>query len=99
MRHWFGAWPPPTTCWSPSKRGPCWAVPARHVFEALTAHGSLVPMVQLGLPDRFIDHGEAAQQLGACGLDSDGIAASIRRAAKAHLGQAPLSATPRQRSA
>jgi 1-deoxy-D-xylulose-5-phosphate synthase len=33
----------------------------------------------LGLPDRFIDHGDPAKLLASVGLDAAGIAASIRR--------------------
>jgi len=47
------------------------------VAEALAAAGIVKPLLQLGLPDRFIDHGEVAHLLAACGLDGDGIAASI----------------------
>jgi 1-deoxy-D-xylulose-5-phosphate synthase len=32
----------------------------------------------LGLPDKFIDHGDPALLLKSVGLDADGIAASIR---------------------
>jgi 1-deoxy-D-xylulose-5-phosphate synthase len=32
----------------------------------------------LGLPDRFIDHGDPAKLLASCGLDAAGIAKSIR---------------------
>ena len=49
------------------------------VAEALAAAGIVKPMLQLGLPDRFIDHGDAAQLLATCGLDAAGIAASIRQ--------------------
>jgi 1-deoxy-D-xylulose-5-phosphate synthase len=49
------------------------------VAEALAAAGIVKPILQLGLPDRFIDHGDAAQLLAACGLDAAGIAASIRQ--------------------
>ena len=34
----------------------------------------------LGLPDRFIDHGDAAKLLSSVGLDADGIEKSIRKA-------------------
>jgi 1-deoxy-D-xylulose-5-phosphate synthase len=34
----------------------------------------------LGLPDRFIDHGDQAKLLASVGLDPDGILASIRAA-------------------
>jgi len=46
--------------------------------EALAEMGLLMPLLQLGLPDRFIDHGDPARLLEACGLDAKGIAASIR---------------------
>ncbi|MCW5297107.1 1-deoxy-D-xylulose-5-phosphate synthase [Herbaspirillum lusitanum] len=47
------------------------------VAEALAEAGIVKPILHLGLPDRFIDHGDAGQLLAKCGLDSDGIAASI----------------------
>ena len=46
--------------------------------EALLASGVMRPVLQLGLPDRFIDHGDPAKLLAACGLDAAGIARSIR---------------------
>ncbi len=49
------------------------------VAEALAAAGCLKPLLNLGLPDRFIDHGDANQLLAQCGLNAEGIAASIRR--------------------
>jgi 1-deoxy-D-xylulose-5-phosphate synthase len=49
------------------------------VAEALAAAGINKPLLNLGLPDKFIDHGDAAQLLAACGLDAKGIAASIRQ--------------------
>jgi 1-deoxy-D-xylulose-5-phosphate synthase len=52
------------------------------VAETLAAAGIVIPLLQLGLPDRFIDHGDPAQLLADCGLDAKGIAASIL----AHLG-------------
>jgi len=47
------------------------------VGEALAAEGIVVPLLQLGLPDRFVDHGDPAQLLADCGLDVRGIVASI----------------------
>jgi 1-deoxy-D-xylulose-5-phosphate synthase len=38
----------------------------------------LVPMLHLGLPDRFIDHGDHGKLLSLEGLDVAGITASIR---------------------
>jgi 1-deoxy-D-xylulose-5-phosphate synthase len=49
------------------------------VAEALAAAGLVKPILHLGLPDQFIDHGDAAQLLAMCGLDAKGIAASIRQ--------------------
>lgn len=47
------------------------------VSEALAAAGIVKPILHLGLPDRFIDHGDAGQLLASCGLDAAGIAASV----------------------
>mgnify|MGYP003575249540 CR=1 FL=1 len=49
------------------------------VAEALAAAGVVKPLLQLGLPDKFIDHGDAGQLLAMSGLDATGIAASIRQ--------------------
>ena len=48
------------------------------VTEALTAAGVVCPVLQLGLPDRFIDHGEQGALLASVGLDAAGIERSIR---------------------
>jgi 1-deoxy-D-xylulose-5-phosphate synthase len=48
------------------------------VLEALQRRGIKAAVLQLGLPDRFIDHGDPALQLKSCGLDKDGILAAIR---------------------
>ena len=40
-------------------------------------------VLRLGLPDRFIDHGDQAQLLASVGLDQAGILASIARATEA----------------
>ncbi|MBU6485248.1 MAG: 1-deoxy-D-xylulose-5-phosphate synthase [Betaproteobacteria bacterium] len=47
------------------------------VSEFLASEGVLVPMLHLGLPDSFIDHGDPAFLLAQVGLDAKGIAASI----------------------
>jgi 1-deoxy-D-xylulose-5-phosphate synthase len=49
------------------------------VAEALSAAGQLVLLLQIGLPDRFVDHGDPARLLKECGLDRDGLVAAIRR--------------------
>jgi 1-deoxy-D-xylulose-5-phosphate synthase len=43
------------------------------VAEALAAHGVTIPLVMLGIPDRFVEHASREQQLAECGLDADGI--------------------------
>ncbi|VVE29089.1 1-deoxy-D-xylulose-5-phosphate synthase [Pandoraea fibrosis] len=47
------------------------------VAESLLAGGVTRPVLQLGLPDRFIDHGDPAALLSGVGLDAAGIAKSI----------------------
>jgi len=47
------------------------------VMEALHAAGIVVPVLALGLPDTFIEHGDPARLLAMNGLDADGIATSI----------------------
>ncbi len=49
------------------------------VAEALAAAGIAKPLLNLGLPDKFIDHGDTALLLAACGLDAKGIVASVRQ--------------------
>ncbi|MCA7084369.1 1-deoxy-D-xylulose-5-phosphate synthase [Cupriavidus sp. DB3] len=48
------------------------------VLEALAAAGIEIPVLQLGLPDHFIDHGDPAFLLSQCGLDAGGIERSVR---------------------
>jgi 1-deoxy-D-xylulose-5-phosphate synthase len=48
------------------------------VLEALQRHGRTTAVLQLGLPDRFVDQGDPGIQLAACGLNGDGILKSIR---------------------
>ncbi len=48
------------------------------VAEALAEAGIAKPLLILGLPDRFIDHGDPALLLASVGLDAHGIALSIR---------------------
>ncbi|MEO7159024.1 MAG: 1-deoxy-D-xylulose-5-phosphate synthase [Polaromonas sp.] len=47
------------------------------VGEALQAAGVLKPLLQLGLKDEFIEHGDHAQLLALQGLDAAGIEASV----------------------
>jgi 1-deoxy-D-xylulose-5-phosphate synthase len=48
------------------------------VAECLQQHGVAVPLLQLGLPDAFLEQGEPTQMLAACGLDAAGIVAAVR---------------------
>jgi len=49
------------------------------VMEALHAAGVTLPVLQLGLADLFIEHGDPAKLLALQGLDAAGIEASIRQ--------------------
>src|ERR1700685_3983490 len=47
------------------------------VGELLSAEGVQMPLLQLGIPDRFIEHGSRDSCLVAAGLDAAGLAASV----------------------
>jgi 1-deoxy-D-xylulose-5-phosphate synthase len=49
------------------------------IGELLASEGLQVPLLQLGIPDRFIEHGSRDSCLAAAGLDAAGLAASIER--------------------
>ncbi len=49
------------------------------VSEALQAAGLLKPLLQLGLPDVFIEHGDPAKLLSLQGLDAAGIQAALEK--------------------
>ena len=48
------------------------------IERVLAERGITVPLLRLGLPDRFIDHGEQGQLLAELGLDKDGIVRAVR---------------------
>ncbi len=48
------------------------------VNELLHHHGCNIPMLNLGLPDDFVEQGTREQLLALCGLDRDGIVRSIQ---------------------
>ena len=50
------------------------------VARVLDELGSPVRFVRIGLPDRFIDHGDQARLLAEVGLDRDGIVGTVRAA-------------------
>jgi 1-deoxy-D-xylulose-5-phosphate synthase len=58
------------------------------VGEALQAAGVLKPLLQLGLPDVFIEHGDPAKLLALQGLDAAGIQAAIEKRYPALVTQA-----------
>ena len=47
------------------------------VLEALAEAGIDTPVLVMGLPDRFIEHGDAAVLMAMCGLDAAGIEKAI----------------------
>ena len=47
------------------------------VLECLAAAGLTIPVHVMGLPDRFVEHGDPAKLLSLCGLDAAGIEKSI----------------------
>ena len=59
------------------------------VLEALAAAGVSRPVLQLGLPDQFIEHGDPARLLALQGLDAAGIESSIRQRFDAERPSAP----------
>ena len=55
------------------------------VNEFLAEQGLTVPVMNLGLPDHFIDHGKRETLLAEQGLDADGIRAAIEHR-QTHIG-------------
>ncbi len=49
------------------------------VLEYLQQTGISAPILQLGLPDHFVDHGKHKDLLASCGLDKAGIEQAIKR--------------------
>jgi 1-deoxy-D-xylulose-5-phosphate synthase len=60
------------------------------VLEALSAAGVLRPVLQLGLRDEFIEHGDPAKLLAMQGLDAAGIEAAVRARFADELVQSPV---------
>jgi 1-deoxy-D-xylulose-5-phosphate synthase len=48
------------------------------VAESLTRQGISLPLLHLGLPDSFVEHGDPAGLLSQCGLDAPGILRAVR---------------------
>ena len=49
------------------------------VNEFLQLEGVVMPVLNLGLPDRYVDHGNRDEQLAWVGLDAEGVLAAIRK--------------------
>jgi 1-deoxy-D-xylulose-5-phosphate synthase len=49
------------------------------VLEALQRNGSTLPVLQLGVPDGFVEHGSREDNLAVAGLDAAGVRAAIER--------------------
>ncbi len=47
-------------------------------LEALSALGINKPLLQLGIPDEFVEHGDYKLLMAKCGLDVEGITKSIK---------------------
>lgn len=48
------------------------------VLECLCAKGLNIPVLQLGIPDRYVEHGDQKEQMAECGLDRAGIESAIK---------------------
>ncbi len=59
------------------------------VNECLAPHGLTVPVLNLGLPDRFLAHGSREDCLAAAGLDVAGLRHSIQQFYKIKLAKMP----------
>ena len=55
------------------------------VGECLAAAGISVPLLSLGLPDEFIEHGDPVKLMALLGLDAAGIEVSVRKRFVGHL--------------
>jgi 1-deoxy-D-xylulose-5-phosphate synthase len=64
------------------------------VLEALGRCRANVPVLQLGLPDRFVDQGDPGIQLTECGLTAEGILQSIRARLARESGPTSQEALP-----
>jgi 1-deoxy-D-xylulose-5-phosphate synthase len=49
------------------------------VAESLSAQNLTLPVLHLGLPDHFVEHGDPGVLLADCGLTRDGIVTSIKK--------------------
>jgi 1-deoxy-D-xylulose-5-phosphate synthase len=60
------------------------------VNEFLVSQGIALRALNLGLPDRYVDHGKPAELIQECGLDAEGIERAIRERLQADAaGRSP----------
>ncbi|MBP8120042.1 MAG: 1-deoxy-D-xylulose-5-phosphate synthase [Burkholderiales bacterium] len=57
------------------------------VAESLSAQNLSTPLLHLGLPDQFVEHGDPAVLLADCGLNRDGIIRTVRDWLALHSSQ------------
>jgi len=62
------------------------------VNECLAAHAVGMSVVNLGLPDRFVEHGTRDEMLRDAALDREGIAAVLKRYCLPHVSSANAAA-------
>jgi 1-deoxy-D-xylulose-5-phosphate synthase len=55
------------------------------VLEALQRLGSALPVLQVGIPDGFVEHGSREDNLAAAGLDAASVRTAVERFAKAEI--------------
>jgi len=68
------------------------------ICEALAAHQVQVPLLMLGLPDHFIEHGTREELMAQIGLDTAGVLRSVQKRLRAKdLDESAVPATPQRR--
>lgn len=60
------------------------------VLECLHRNGVVKPFLQIGLPDKFVQHGAPAELLAACGLDAAGMEKTLREWTAQQAKTAPV---------
>src|SRR5690554_5940707 len=64
---------------SPAEENALMGGAGRGVREWLLAQGIQIPVLNLGLPDIYVEHDKPASMLAECGLDAAGIERAIRQ--------------------
>ncbi|MEJ2179488.1 MAG: 1-deoxy-D-xylulose-5-phosphate synthase, partial [Gammaproteobacteria bacterium] len=59
------------------------------INELLAAQGGSIPILNLGIPDQFIEQGTRDECLAACGLDTSGIITAIQKFLTEHTCDNP----------